>query len=289
MTKALVLSGGGTRSAAHIGVLAALSQPPVEWVPDLVVGTSGGGLVAGLWAAGWTPQQMTQFATQVTSADVHIDWRNLCHPLHIEGLLTVEPLFRRIYTILGGRRLSDFSRKVGIVAFNASAGRLDLFTNATLTPSVVQRLGVLGVHPVTDAFLVDAMRATMAVPALFKPHVVFGNTYIDGGVGDNFPLDIAEALGATLCIGVNLGGQLTPLGSQARHLIALVTDAIWSLLDEATEARQRDAQGPSYILRPNVAGFAQTDLHAIPNIIHAGFMEALSHTIELNQVLRQTA
>ena len=281
---ALVLSGGGTRSVAHLGVLDELAHR-FQWEPDILIGTSGGGLVAALWGAGVTVSQRAQLLASLQSAVrfhgrrevIALAWkealRDLLQDQPIQGVLTATPLFRHFTDILGNPhiRMRELPRQVILVAFNLTTARQILFPSFKLTADQLfachQRSWE--VAPL-ETPLIDAMHATMALPGLFRPHQIGSAFYVDGGVVDNFALDVAELLDVAWALGVNLGGHFTPVGTAALSWSRIVSDAIWSLLADATQAREATITIPRVILQPVVAQFVQTDLADMGSIYEAG-------------------
>lgn len=181
----LALGGGSARGWAHIGVIRALDAAGVR--PDLVCGTSAGALVGAAWAAGEL-ERFTDWALAMRVKDVvsFID-------LGLSG------------GFLKGDRLMDFVRRSFVdrpieelpVPFGAVATALQSGAEVWLR----------------SGSTVDAVRASMALPALFTPVIRDGVMLVDGGLVNPVPVSLARAMGAELVIAVDLSSDL--LG---RHL-----------------------------------------------------------------------
>jgi NTE family protein len=205
----LVLSGGGARGAAHVGVLKVLEELRIP--VDYIAGTSMGSIVGGLYASGLSPQSM-----ELTFND--IDWKDA---------LTDEPPRKNI----SFRRKEDdhealFRFELGIgkggIIFPSGliAGQKLGFILRSLTLHVanIDRFDELaipfravaadlddGQMVVLDGGdLADALRASMSVPGAFTPVVLEGRTLVDGGIVRNLPVDIARAMGAERLIAVDV-------------------------------------------------------------------------------------
>jgi NTE family protein len=210
----LVLSGGGARGFAHIGVLRVLEELRVP--VDVVTGTSMGSIIGGLYAAGYTSRQLEE-VVQTT------DWDSIFNKRAPRAELD----WRRKEDDY--KNLSDFELGIvdgGLTLPRGLAGtqRLEFFLRSLAGPS--KRVRNLANLPVPfaaiatdletgkrvllqkDVSLSTAMRASMSVPGAFPPVDVHGRLLVDGGVVDNLPVDAARAMGADIIIAVNVG---TPL------------------------------------------------------------------------------
>ena len=204
----LVLEGGGALGFAHIGVIEWLEEHQIP--VDYVAGTSMGGLVAGLYASGESPDEIKQFVS-------HIDWS-----LVLSGQLPFSRLaYRRKEDQLAFPNRLEFGIKHGISSpgglNSGSAVRL-LFDGALLPYYDLRSFDDLPIpfrcvateittgqeHVFSNGSLPQALRATMSIPAVFTPVHDGTNIYSDGGAVDNLPVDIVRKMGAEIVIAVYL-------------------------------------------------------------------------------------
>ena len=177
----LALGGGGARGLAHIGVLRVLEREGI--MPACIAGTSMGGLVGALFAAG-VPidvveaevNRLSAFKEQLRLVDVSISAAGLS----IRG--------RRIYNMMAdllGEELTfaDLRLPLAMVAVDIHAGR-----------EVILQGGLV----------IDAVRATISIPGVFEPAELGDYRLVDGGVLDNVPVDVALMQGATRTIAVDV-------------------------------------------------------------------------------------
>jgi len=181
------LSGGGARGFAHIRVLRVLVE--AGWRPEIVTGTSAGGIVGGLFAAGLPPEAIEALARR-------IGWRMFMR-LDPNGnaLVGTERWARFLREAVGDVRIEDLPIRFAAVA-------VDLDTGEEIW--------------IDRGPLVEAMLATSAFPGVFPPVWWEGRRLVDGGVLNPLPVDAARALGATFVIGVDLS-WVEP-GRADRHL-----------------------------------------------------------------------
>ncbi|MFM7848573.1 MAG: patatin-like phospholipase family protein [Rubrivivax sp.] len=232
----LVLSGGGARGFAHIGVLQVLQELQVP--VDIVVGTSMGAVVGGAYAAGRSAAELERFAQDTDWAGVLAD-----RPARTAGS------FRRRETDLEVPSRIEFGigPDASLIGPPAVAGSqaLELALERLLPPGQAQRpAGRLAVAfravatdlrtgelvELADEPLVVALRASLSVPGLFPPYARDGRLLVDGGLVRNVPVDQARALGAQVLIVVNVGtpvDHVQDLGSAlgvAQQMINLLTE-----------------------------------------------------------------
>ncbi|WP_255572932.1 patatin-like phospholipase family protein [Hanstruepera marina] len=211
---ALVLSGGGAKGIAHIPVLQKLDSLGI--VPDLIVGTSMGSVIGGLYAAGYSGDSIAQLTQNV-------DWDKL-----LGGEVSL--------TDVSVEEKSEFGRY--LVNFDVINGRPKIKAALLKDQNLREFLSAL-LYPVYDVTNFDdlsipfravttdlvngkevimskgslllAIRASMSIPSVFEPVRYTDVLLVDGGVLNNFPTDIAKKMGADIIIGSDVGGGLEPI------------------------------------------------------------------------------
>jgi NTE family protein len=176
----LALGSGSARGWAHIGVLRALIEEGVK--PDLICGASVGALVAAVYAEG----KLDEFEEWVRS----LSWKgvlSLIDPGWRGGLLSGFKLFESLSGRFIQRDISELLLPFGAVATDLSTGR-----------EVWLREGKVS----------EAVRASIAMPGLFRPAYRDGRFLVDGGVVNPVPVSLARAMGADIVIAVDLGFDL---------------------------------------------------------------------------------
>jgi NTE family protein len=173
----LALGGGVARGWAHIGVLKALAAAGIK--PDIVAGTSIGAVVGGCYVADQLAS-LEEFARELTKRRVfgYLDLN-----LTGTGLINGQRLGERLERALGDVRIEDLSRRYTAVATEIGSGH----------EVWLQR-----------GRLVDAMRASYALPGVFRPVKIDGRWLFDGALCNPIPVSVCRALGARYVIAVNL-------------------------------------------------------------------------------------
>ncbi len=200
---AVALGSGGARGYAHIGVLNELDARGYEVVA--VSGSSMGALVGGLYCAG--------------KLDAYVDWTQGLSQLDVvrlldisiskPGVIAAERIFARVREILGDVMIEDLPIPFTAVATDLNAGRSVWFQRGSL---------------------VEAIRASIAIPGVISPHIYDGRVFGDGGILDALPITPTAAVSSDLTIGVILSSDGVPdmgFESAAPDSLGPADDTIW--------------------------------------------------------------
>jgi len=207
----LVLSGGGAKGMAHIGVLKAMEEAGLR--PDYIAGTSMGAIVGGLYALGYSASEIDNIIRQV-------DWDQvLSNSVPLNYIAFEEKEYYDRYLL--GFPMKGFKIQIGsglirgqllseIMHYNLwPAVQYESFDDfpipfRCLATDVGQGESVI----FKDGSLPSALRASMAIPTAFTAIDQDSTLLVDGGVLNNFPAEIVKAMGADYIIGVNTGTNL---------------------------------------------------------------------------------
>lgn len=205
---AVVLSGGGAKGMAHIGVLKVIERAGIP--VDIVTGTSMGSIVGGLYACGWN-------ATELDSIVRKQDWKFLLSDRAEYRSQDLDERKRQNTYILSKTfTLQRHSTEKGGLIEGKNLMKLFRHLTAGYTDSMdFSRLPIPFACVSTD--IVDnteydwhcgrlpvAMRASMSIPAVFSPVRVGGHVLVDGGLRNNYPVDLARQMGADYVIGATV-------------------------------------------------------------------------------------
>jgi NTE family protein len=184
----LALGGGVARGWAHIGVIRALEAAGI--VPDIVVGTSIGSVVGGCYVANEL-DELEDFARTLTRRKVlgYLDFN-----FSGSGLISGQKLNDRLDSKLRDIKIENLKRRYVAVATEIGTGHEVWLSKGRLS---------------------DAMRASYALPGIFKPVEIGGRWLFDGALVNPIPVSVARALGARYVIAVNINADLSGRGSMA--------------------------------------------------------------------------
>jgi len=236
----LALGSGSARGWAHIGVVRALEERGIK--PDLVCGTSVGALVGAAYAAGELDrleEWVTGLAWTTVVRLMDLTWRG--------GLIRGTRLFNLFGTMLADREIDDLPIPYGAIATELESGR-ELWLR--------------------HGKLLEAVRASCAMPGLFTPVVRDGTVLVDGGLVNPVPVSMCRALGADIVVAVDLSwGKLGPYRRSKEREVVPREDPSWlDRLKPRWAQKDRKPDDPSIV--------KQEETPSIPSIFNV-FMTSL--------------
>jgi len=269
----LVLSGGGARGAAHIGVLKVLDEMRVP--VDYIVGTSMGSIVGGSYASGNTIDEMRFAISNIKSADLATDapprtdvstrrkqddLQNFIGPeiglrkgslLLPKGVVTgvgLEAILRDLAKIKGSVDFDNLPIPFRACATDIETGKVMVFSKGDLAA---------------------VMRASMSVPGAIAPAEINGRAYVDGGLTRNLPVDVARKMGADIVIAVNLG---TPLmrKDQLNSLLGVTGQMINILTEQNVQASLASLKPDDILIQPELGDYSAGDFDHMPDTVPIG-------------------
>lgn len=270
----LVLTGGGARGLAHIGVLEVLDAHGL--VPDIIVGASMGAIVGGLYAAGMTPKEMKALARELSLEKVisrrarsfvlknrnaffdyvllEVQRQRLTRAVSVRGKDKIECYLR---SIVGNVRIEDLPVPFACNALDLVSGKEHVFRKGPLA---------------------RAIRASMSLPVVMEP-VRFGRmVLVDGGLADNAPVRIARELGAGRVVLSDVRRGLQPMPrAKLRNSFQIMQRVVQAVTTLATEEQEVYAE---YVIRVPV-DVETLDFSRVPAIIRKGRTSALAAVTSL--------
>jgi NTE family protein len=271
---ALVLSGGGARGFAHIGVLRVLQELRVP--VDYVVGTSMGSVVGGAYAAGSSVEQLEQLVRRTDWNAVIADRPprdELAFRRREEDLLL--PSRIELGVTMDGASLPPAA--AGNEALELAltrvlpAGTRDNTVDHLQLPfrSVASDLVTGELVELNDTPLFLTMRASLAVPGVFAPVRIKDRLVVDGGLVRNLPVDVARAMGADVVIAVNVGTPLAP-EKELVSAIGVAQQMLQILTEQNVQRSLRELEPQDILLAPNLGGIGFLDFGRHDRAMQAG-------------------
>jgi NTE family protein len=259
----LVLSGGGARGVAHIGVLKVLEELRVP--VDCVVGTSVGAIVGGAYASGLGIEQLEQ---QIRNTE----WQSVLSDQPARPQRSVrskefdrQRLLGAEFGLHGGSLLLPHGAIVGqqlelfLQQMVGQVAELPSFDEMAIPyRAIATDIETGGMIVLDHGSVAAAMRASMSVPGVFAPQELEGHLLVDGGLVRKLGVDVARSMGADVVIAVNLG---SPLLKRAEiNSILGVSQQTINILMEQNVQRSLQELGPRDVLiQPELGDFGSTD------------------------------
>lgn len=280
----LVLEGGGAMGLAHIGVIQYLEDHhiPVSYI----AGTSMGGLVGGVYATGRNAREVRDLVKQ-------IDWDQV-----ISGQTRFEELsFRRKQDARDFPSTLEFGLHNGLQfpsGFN-SGQQVDLILDRIALPysglksfeelpipfaCVATDLVTRSEHVFRSGPLDLALRSTMSLPGVFSPVVHNGHIYVDGGLLNNIPVNVAKEMGAEIILGIHLEvAALKPDASLSSFQV--LGESIAAVIAANERAAMKDAD---LVVSVPLQAFSSMDYNKADAIIKAGYDAAAANAETLSRL-----
>lgn len=254
MKLGLVLSGGGARGIAHMGALQVFEEKGI--VPEIMAGTSSGALVAALYASGMPPEEMLNFVKKTEIFSLKKYARNK------PGFVDTEKFYNRFLDCFGKDSFEVLSIPIKVPATNLLNGDLEVFSEGEL------------IRPIL---------ASAAFPGVFAPVKIGDHYYVDGGVLNNFPVDlIANECEKVIGIYVNPFEKRTY--KEFKHSLSVIERAYQIRTANDSLSKFKDCTlviSPSGLKQFNI--FNLTDLDTIYQL---GYETAL-RTLEASEFIQE--
>jgi NTE family protein len=289
----LVLSGGGAKGLAHVGVLKALEEHDIP--VNYIVGTSMGGIIGGCYAAGMSPENIE---AMVLSEDF-LRWLNglpekgynyFYHDSDVNpGFLKLDLSLDSTFNFQFNSSIaSDVSLNFALADKMAQASAISnnnfdsLFIPLRLVAADIftQNEVVL-----SKGSLSDALRATQTVPFFYSPIRVEGKYLFDGGVYNNFPVDIAQReFNPEVIIGVNVSTKIFdkyPFESDEK----LISKSLLFLLLDKSDPSMIPENG--VFIQPDLKNFTSFDFSQAKAMIDSGYSQTIRQIEEIKAKVKE--
>lgn len=227
----VVLGGGGARGLAHVGVLKVLDDAGIK--PDIIVGTSMGGLVGGAYARGMRVQEMEEEALKLAETNRLIQLADRIPTL--KALFSGKRIEQYLADLVGeDMTFAELPIPFAVIAINLNTGR-ELTLN--------------------EGLVAPALRATMSLPGVFVPVEINGQRLVDGGFLNNVPVNAARNLGADIVLAVDVLPGPTDPPLEMNVALPGIRDLLEASLLTAAVMTQQNLKNfpPDILIRPEIS------------------------------------
>ena len=272
----LILSGGGAKGLAHIGVLKVMEEAGLR--PDFIGGTSMGSIVGGLYAIGYSADSLEKIAKttnwayyltdEISRPNLTIEEKEdydrffisfpikdnkIKIPSGVVNGQNIENLFNKYCTPVNDKRdFNEFQIPFLCIATDIETGDEVLFNKG---------------------YLPRAMRASMSIPSIFNPIEIDGKLLVDGGVVNNFPVARVKDMGADILIGVDVGFQYYKK-DQLNSLLRIIEQSVFFYGEELNRYNKSLCD---LLIEPELSGFTASSFNDVDTIIARGERVARAH------------
>jgi NTE family protein len=290
----LVLSGGAAKGLAHVGVLKALEENDIP--VDYIVGTSMGGIIGGAYAAGMSPEQIEQlvlsprFLRWINGSSEegynHYFHSSQDNPHFLKLNLSLDSTLN---VHLNTSLASDVSLNFALAEITAQASAISNQNfDSLLVPLRVVAADVFTQNEVilSKGSLSDALRATQTVPFFYNPIRVDGKYLFDGGVYNNFPVDVMQReFKPDVLIGVNVSTKVFNEYPFDRDEKLIANSLLFMLLDKSDPSQIPEE---SVYIQPNLDGYTSFDFGQAKALVDSGYAQATRQIAEIKRKVKSS-
>ena len=285
----LVLSGGGAKGMAHIGAIKIIEEAGIPI--DYVVGTSMGSIIGGLYAIGYTPEQMDSMVRKqdwsfLLSDRISRSDKNMAERETDEKYVISVPFSKNtIHNVTGGlikgQNISNLFSELTLGYHDS----IDFNRLPIPYACVSENIADGKEYVFHKGVLSTAMRASMAIPGVFTPVRLDSMVLIDGGVVNNYPVNVAKQMGADVIIGVDVQSDLKP-ANELENAGAILGQLI-DLMGQ--EQYLQNIKETNVHIKVNVKGYSAASFSqvAVDSLIHRGLLAAEENWDALMQLKRE--
>ncbi|HHY83546.1 MAG TPA: patatin-like phospholipase family protein [Clostridiales bacterium] len=265
----LALSGGATRGAAHIGAMKALAENGLH--PSWISGTSAGSMVAALYACGYSVSEMEEIALSLRKDIYDTDYLGIIAGVlqwiftkdtAWDGIVKGKNLENLMKKLLGEKTMKDASIPLAITAVDINSGFTVMFVSSK------RRLrDTKHTIYIDDVPIYQAVRASIAIPVVFRPIFIKGMRLVDGGVTESVPVNVLKQMGAGKVIGIDLGysGQRR---NEVNNILEIGSQSIDIMSYRMTKLKTMRAD---VIVNPHIYDVGMMEVDRIPELIERGY------------------
>jgi NTE family protein len=250
----LALSGGGARGFAHVGAIKVLDRHNIKF--DMIAGTSAGSVAGAALASGMTPDEIEAMARTV-------GWLNTLRPsFGFSGLMSSAPMGKMLRNALPVAKFEDLVIPFAAIAYDIVKGE-----------EVVMK---------ESGDLINAIRASCAVPGIFAPIRLGDRMLIDGGVTSVLPVDAVRAMGADVIIAIDLLRCGNAFSSVPRTGLGIAVRSAMTLIGSSSAEQGRRCD---LVIEPAIAHIRPDQLRRANEGIRLGEEAALARIDEIKTLM----
>lgn len=282
---ALVLGGGGARGGAHLGVI---RQLEAQHIPiDLIVGTSIGAFVGGLYASGHSPDEIEKilqtldwgagFTDKVSRDEMPLrrSQQRDQYAIHLDIGLGIDGVKIPKGLLLGQAMAELIERAYGVQSANQHFDQLPIPFRAIATNLRNKDTVILA-----QGSLLAAVQASMSIPGVVQPMRLDGKVLVDGGVANNLPISVAKQLGASRIIAVAIDAPLRE-ETQLDSAFAVTEQLTSFLVRQEVEQQKKLLTDHDLLLEPDLTGIETLAFEKMGLAIAAGNASAKANQAQL--------
>lgn len=290
----VVLSGGGAKGLAHIGVLKALEENHIPI--DYITGTSMGGVIGAMYAAGYSPQEMEYIALSTDFQDwvsgkydsdySYFYQKKPLNPSFIKAKLQIDTGFNVKFR---SNLINDVPLNFALIELlaQASANAKNNFNHLFIPyRCIVSDILSQKMIPVKSGSLVEAVRGTFTVPLVYRPIKVDGKYVFDGGLYDNFPVDVMKKdFHPDVIIGSNVSSKIFNTYPKNNDEKLMNKFLIYLFVSKSDSTALGDS---GVYIQPDLKEFTATNFNPVKELIQRGYDATIAELAKIKAKIHRS-
>lgn len=288
----LVLSGGGSKGAAHIGVIKALLENKIKI--EYIAGTSSGSIIASLYAMGYNPSQISdmfmKYCKNMTDIDKLLPLKILScfysNELCIKGICKGKSLENAMYkyaNLKNIKDIADIKMPIAIPTVDVNTGEVIYFLNRKVKENLKENnIKLYDDNPTYyySGKISQIVRASCSIPAVFLPKNINNHMLVDGGIRENTPVSILKKMGASNVVAVTFDANKNRLNKCTN--ILTITMQSFDII--CHQINQDELEIADDVIRLNIEEVSMLGCDKIQECIENGYYETIKHISKIKSL-----
>lgn len=286
MNYGICFAGGGIKGAAHIGAIKALKEENLKF--DYISGTSSGSIIATLYAAGYSSDEMLKFFKKYAKKIKYVDPKNILillinlfikRKIVIKGFnegTIIERLLNKELNKKNIKNISDIKKELLIPSIDINTGEINVFISKENRAKYLDNIIYIN-----DINIGKAVRASCSYPVVFSPCKIEGKQLVDGGLRENVPWKLTKEKGADKVLSIIFDEEKNKK-NYCKNILEVASNSLGILCHEISNY---DLEGADYLLKIKTEKVQLLDYKKIDELYLKGYEQTKQKIKEIKNKL----
>ena len=286
MNYGICFSGGGIKGAAHIGAIKALEEENLKF--DYISGTSSGSIIATLYAAGYSSDEMLKFFKKYAKKIKYVDPKNILillinlfikRKIVIKGFnegTIIERLLNKELNKKNIKNISDIKKELLIPSIDINTGEINVFISKENRAKYLDNIIYIN-----NINIGKAVRASCSYPVVFSPCKIEGKQLVDGGLRENVPWKLTKEKGADKVLSIIFDEEKNKK-NYCKNILEVASNSLGILCHEISNY---DLEGADYLLKIKTEKVQLLDYKKIDELYLKGYEQTKNKIKEIKNKL----
>lgn len=287
MNYGICFAGGGIKGAAHIGAIKALEEENLKF--DYISGTSSGSIIATLYAAGYSSDEMLKFFKKYAKKIKYVDPKNILillinlfikRKIVIKGFnegTIIERLLNKELNKKNIKNISDIKKELLIPSIDINTGEINVFISKENRAKYLDNIIYIN-----NVNIGKAVRASCSYPVVFAPCKINGKQLVDGGLRENVPWKLTKEKGADKVLSIIFDEEKNK-NNYCKNILEVASNSLGILCHEISNY---DLEGADYLLKIKTEKVQLLDYKKIDELYLKGYEQTKNKIKEIKNNLK---